>query len=271
MKSISVIATFILLSSNLLIANEIESAPHVTLTSETLNLSDLLSRVQSCTQQLLETNDESYQSDYYEFKENLLLTYAVYSLYPEETGTIEHALDESYTTLQSAIDSTKYNSLFQRSLELLTSSHPYEHETIVAQPLHGWVNSTVTDDLKSVIHETDADIVYIGDNVIQNGMLEFPHSPSHLLYRAGYAENSKPRILIVKRDKHDKHDKDSSEYKTEGGVRWHLGGKDHGKFEAYVEGEVKDKNGNYAKGKVSKDEDGEYDCDVKGGKEKKRK
>ena len=47
---------------------------------------------------------------------------------------------------------------------------------------------------------------------------------------------------------------------------------DHGKSSTYFEGEVKDKSGNYAKGKVSKEagDDG-YDCEVKAGKEKKNK
>ncbi len=87
--------------------------------------------------------------------------------------------------------------------------------------------------------------------------------------RVGYTysfQNSSPKILIIKSSE------PKSEYEAEAGVDMKLGGKDHGKTSFYLKGEVKDKNGNYVKGKVSKEEgDDGYDCEMKAGKKKEMK
>jgi hypothetical protein len=89
-------------------------------------------------------------------------------------------------------------------------------------------------------------------------------------YRIHPIQDSSPKILIIKSG--NRGSDDSLEYKLEVGRQWKFGGKDHGKSSSYFEGEIKDRNGNYAKGKVSKEEDDDgYDCNIKAGREKRNR
>jgi hypothetical protein len=272
MKSLYAIGTIVLMYSGILAANETEFKDHVPVSSETLRLSELLSYVRDTTQQLIDSDDDSRREAYYELKEGLMIVYALNRLHPEEGYTIQSALDNCYLALSNASDAASGNDhLLQHSLSLFTSSHQYEQRLQAAQSMHDWTDDAML--LLSTIETTDADIVYIQNNVSLGAEEDSPkitwYAPPRLLYRSHHMQGSSPKVLIIKNHKKSE---DSSDYKVEIGRSWKLGGKDHGKSSGYVEGQVKDKNGNYASGKVAKEEDDDgYSVDVKAGKEKKHK
>lgn len=270
MKSLCAIGSVALVCSSILSADEVKAKDHITLTSETLSLPELLSYIEDTISQLINADEETCQIAYHELKENLKIVYTLNCLHPTEATTILQVLDECYATLADAIDRNPGKGpILEQSLSLFTSGRNYDHEALTAQPLQDWTNTAPSNELKSAIETTDADLVYIQDNVSweiqEDAHMIAIRTSSRLLYSTSPSRNSTPKILIIKSD-------DSTEYKVEGGVQWKLGGKDHGKSSSYLEGEVKDKNGNYAKGKVSKEKGGDgYDCEVKAGKEKKKK
>lgn len=270
MRSLCAIAAVVLVYSSILSASEVERKDCITLTSETLSLPELLSYVEDTVSQLIHADEEVCEVAYHELGESLNIIHAFSYLHPTEAATILQVLDECYAALADAIDQNPGNGRFwEHSLSLFTSGRNYDHETFNAQSLRDWTNTATSNALKSAIETTDADLVYIQDTVlwdIHKNTFAIPiHTPSRLFYSMSPSQNSTPKILIIKSD-------DSKEYKVEGGYSWRLGGKDHGKSSSYFEGEVKDKNGNYAKGRVSKEKgDDGYDCEVKAGKEKKKK
>ena len=75
-------------------------------------------------------------------------------------------------------------------------------------------------------------------------------------------------IMFIDRKSDDASNRNTrdTEYKVEAGVRGTFGGE----IKPYIEGEVKDKNGNYAKGSVEKDKN-EYNYDFKAGSDSKKK
>ncbi len=270
MKSLYAIRAVALVCSSILSADEAQAKDHIALTSETLSLPELLSYVEDTVSQLIDADEETCRIAYHELKESLKIVYTLNCLHPTEAATILQALDECYTALADATERNPGKShIFEQSLSLFSSGRNYDHDALVAQPLQDWTNTAPSNELKSAIETTDADLVYIQDNVSWD-IQEHPHmvavrTPSRLLYSTSLSRNSTLKILIIKSD-------DSTEYRVEGGAKWKLGGPDHGKSSTYLEGEVKDKNGNYAQGKVSKEKgDAGYDCEVKAGKEKKKK
>lgn len=168
------------------------------------------------------------------------------------------------------VDKNPHNAdILQRSLSLFTSSHNYDQKVLTAQSLQDWTNIASSNQLKSTIEATDADLIYIQDNSswdLQEGTSMIAvHSPSHLLYNQRPSQHSTPKILVIKHNSDD-----SVDYEVKAGVKMRLGGKDHGKTSGYVEAEVKDKGGNYAKGKASKESgDDGYDYEIEAGKKKK--
>lgn len=257
----------------MLSANEMEMKNDVTLSSETLSLPELLSYVEDTVRQVINANDdETCQFAYHELKESLRIVYTLNYLHRHVDSTILQVLDECYADLMDAIDRdpSKAN-IVEQSLSLFASGRNYDHETLSAQSLQDWTDMASPNELKSAIEATDADLIYIQDNVLWNvGKDKFRfafNTSAPLLYSTSPSLHSSPKILIIKHKSDD-----SSEYKFEGGVKMKLGGKDHGKSSTYFEGEIKDKDGNYAKGRISKErEDDGYECDVKAGKEKKNK
>jgi len=234
-----------------------------------LSLPELLSYIEDTVSELICADEETCQIAYHELKESLKIVYTLNCLHPKETATILQALDECYATLADAIDRNpgKGHILIQ-SLFLFTSGRNYDHEALILQPLQSCVSTAPSDELKSTIETTDADLVYIQDNVPwnveQDAYMTAIYTPSRLLYSTSPSQNLTPKILIIRSG--------NSEYSARGGVDFKLGGKDHGKFSLYVEGEIKDKEGNYAKGKISKEKGSDgYDCNIEGGKEKKKK
>lgn len=267
MKSLCAIGAVALVCSSILSADEVQAKDHLTFTSETLSLPELLSYIEDTVSQLIDADEETCQIAYRELKESLKIVYTVNCLHPTEAATILQTLDECYATLADATDKNPGKGhILEQSLFLFTSGRNYDHEALTAQPLQDWTNTAPSSELKSVIETTDADLVYIQNNVSWDTRENTSaiHTPSHLLYSTSTSQNSTPKILIIKSD--------DSEYSVKGGVDIRLGGKDHGKASAYFEGEVKDKDGNYAKGKISKEKGSDgYDCNVEGGKEKKKK
>ena len=275
MKSLCTIGAIALIFSNVLSANEVEPIDYVSLSSETLSLPELLSYVEDTVWQLVNTDEETCHAAYHEFKESLKVVYTLNYLYPEDASTIVQTLDECYVDLVDAIGRRPDNNILKQSLSLFSSGRNYEHEALNVQSLQDWTNTTFSNELKSAIETTDADLVYIQDSVLCNVQKNTPtiaaYSPSRLLYGTCPSKHAIPKILIIK-DKSNKSSDRLPEYEVEVGGSMKLGGKDHGKFSGYIGGEVKDKNGNYAKGKISKEKGSDgYDCDVKAGKEKKKK
>ncbi len=268
MKSICAIGTIALVCSNVLPADEVQANDHIT--SEILSLPELLSYLEDTVSQLIDADEETCQIAQHELQESLRIIYTLSCLHPKEAANILQTLDECYANLTDAIDrNTDKRRVLEQSLSMFIFGRNYDNEALTAQPLQEWTNTAPSNKLKSAIETTEADLVYIQNNVSldtqEHTRVITIHNPSRLLYSMSPAQNSTPKILIIKSD-------DSTEYKVEGGYKWKLGGKDHGKSSAYFEGEVKDKNGNYAKGKVSKENgDDGYDCEVKAGKEKKKK
>jgi hypothetical protein len=218
--------------------------------------------IEDTVSQLINANKETCQIAYHELKESLKIVYTLNCLHPTEATTILQVLDECYATLADATEKNPSKGyIFEQSLSLFSSGRNYDHEALNAQSLQDWENTAPSNELKSAIETTNADLIYIQEHPRMTTI----RTPSCLLYSTYPLRNSAPKILIIKSD-------DSTEYKVEGGYKWKLGGSDHGKSSAYFQGEIKDKNGNYAQGKVSREkgEDG-YDCELKAGKEKKKK
>ncbi|MBS0651705.1 MAG: hypothetical protein JSR93_11140 [Verrucomicrobia bacterium] len=272
MKLLRAIRAASLICSNMLSANEMPVKDNIAITSETLSLPQLLAYIEDTVFQIITADVKTSLLAHHELKESLKIIYTLNCLYPAEVSSILQELDECYATLSVAMDRNPDKThILEQSLSLFTSGHNYDHETLNAQPLKDWTNTPTSIDLKSTLEATDADLVYIQDRMLCRAQGSIPistiHVPSRLLYSTAASQNSSLQILIIK------HKSDgSSEYKFEGGVKWKLGGEDHGKSSAYVEGEVKDKDGTYAKGKISKENgDNGYDCEVKADKEKKNK
>lgn len=255
--------------SSILSANQAETKDSFVFTSETKSLAELLSYIETTVEQLIDADDETRQYAYDELKESLKIVYTLNCLHPNENASILQVLDECYSALVDAIERNHNNiNILQESLSLFSSGRNYEPKALNIQSLEEWTNRELSNKLKLAMEANDADLIYIQNNVLldsQENVATSIHTPSRLIYSRYRSGRSSPKILIIRND-------DSTDYRTEAGVRMRLGGKDHGKISGYVEGEVKDKNGNYAQGKVSKesDEDG-YDCDVKAGKDKKKK
>lgn len=247
MKSLYAIGTIALMFSSILSANEMEPKDCVTLSSETLNLAELLSYVEDTVWQLLNADEETHHIAHHELKEGLKIVYALNCLYPEEAHTILQMLDECYVALADALDRDPDNSNILDSLLLFPSGRNYEHETLVALPLQDWTNTITSSELKSTIEAADADLVYVQNSVFQDVQKTLPtiaaYNTSRLFYSEYPSRNSIPKILIIKHKK---------EYEAKGGVEIQLGGKNHGKTSLFFEGTVKDKDG-YVKGKVSKE------------------
>lgn len=250
-------------------AHELEKHSCSTFSSEMLSLPELLSYVENTVSQLInDPDEETCQAFYYELKEGLKIIYTLNNLHPEEAGTILPVLDTCYEALATAIDTNlDKNAILQQSIELFTV---YDQllETSTAQPEYTGKNTTSAGALISAVESSDIALIYIQNNALRDvqkemSLITIPKfSPP-----VRSSPRAFPHILIIKNESEG-----STEYRAEMGVKWKLGGKDHGKSSGYVEGEVKDKHGNYAKGKVSKESgDDGYDCEVKGGKEKKNK
>jgi hypothetical protein len=270
MKLLCTVGTIALMFSSILSANEMEMKNDVTLSYETLSLPELLSYVEDTVWQIINANDETCQFAYHELRESLRIVYTLNCLHRHEASTILQVLDECYADLIDAIDRDPGRAnILEQSLSLFTSGRNYDHETLSAQSLQDWTDTAPPNELKSAIEATDADLVYIQNYVLWNvGKDEsrFAFNTSALLLYSTFPSlHSSPKILIIKHKSDD-----SSEYKLKGGVKMKLGGKDHGKISGYVEGEIKDKKGNYAGAKVSKEkEDDGYECDLNAGTEKK--
>lgn len=122
MKSLCVIGTIALTCSSVLYANEVEAEENVTLSSETLSLSELLSYVDETVCQLIDADEESSHIVYEELKESLKIVYAINCLHREEAANILQALDECYASLLNAIDRNPQNAnILTQSLTLFTS------------------------------------------------------------------------------------------------------------------------------------------------------
>lgn len=272
MKSIHVIGTLALMCSSMLFANEMED--ETTLSFEMLSLPELLSYVEDTVQLIIKADDETYQLAYYELRESLRIIYALNCLHRYEVSVILQVLDECYADLIDAIDKDPGRiNILEQSLLLFASGHNYDHPTFAAQSLQDWTNTTACNELKSAIDATNADLVYIQNNALSNVQKDIHgttiHASSRILYNVHPSRNSSPKILIIK---HDKNKEGGSEYKAKAGVEMKLGGKDHGKTSLYFEGEIKDKDGNYLKGKASKEKgDDGYNCELEAGTEKKKK
>lgn len=276
MKLLYTAGAIALMFSSIICANEVKSKDCIqciAFSCETISLHELLPYVKDAVWQLIDADEESSQDAFYELKEGLKIVYALNCLHLEEASTILQILDECYVALADAADRHPNSDILAQSLLLFTSGRNYEHETLAVQSLRDWTDTAPSNDLKSAIEATDADFVYIQENVSWNiqedtHMLA-THTPSHILYSTHPFRNSSAKILIIK---HSKNKSNDSEYSVKGGVEMKLGGKDHGKTSLYFEGEVKDKDGNYAKGRVSKEKESDgYDCGVEAGKEKKKK
>lgn len=269
MKSLYALRAVALVCSSILSADEAQAKDHIALTSEMLSLPELLSYVEDTVSQLIDADEETCRIAYHELKESLKIVYTLNCLHPTEAATILQALDECYAALADATDRNPGKShIFEQSLSLFSSSRNYEREALIVHPLEDWTATAPSCKLKSAIETTDADLVYIQDpmawDIQEDATMSAVHAPSRLFYNKSASQNAHPKILIIKSD-------DSTEYRGEAGVDIRLGGKDHGKSSFYFEGEVKDKDGNYAKGKVSKEKgDDGYDCEVRAGKEKKK-
>jgi len=270
MKSICVIGTIALMYSSVLSANEIGIENDTALSSETLSLPELLSYVEDIVGLIIDADDETCQLAYHELKESLRIVYTLNGLHQNEASTILQALDECYADLTDAIDRDPGKAyILEQSLLLFASGRNYDHETLAVQSLQDWTDMASPNELKSAIEATDADLVYIQNDVLRNarnGESRFTFNTSApLLYSTSPSLHSSPKILIIKHKSGD-----STEYKAEGRIKMRLGGKDHGKVSSELGVEAKDKNGNYAGAKVSKEkgEDG-YDVEVNAGKEKK--
>lgn len=257
--------TIALMCSNMLSANEMKN--DVTLSCETLNLTELLSYVEDIVGLIIDADDKTCQLAYHELEESLRIVYTLNCLHRREASTILQVLDECYADLIDAIDRDpgKAN-ILEQSLSLFASGRNYDHEILAMQSLQDWIDIASPNELKSAIEASDADLVYIQDNVMRNvkkGESRLAFNP--LLYNTSPSLHSTPKILIIKHKSSN-----SSEYKAEGSVKMRLGGKDHGKISSELEVTAKDKNGNHAGAKISKEkgEDG-YDVEVNAGKEKK--
>ena len=259
--------------SSVLSANEIGIENDTTLSSETLSLPELLSYVEDIVGLIIDADDETSQLAYHELKESLRIVYTLNCLHQNEASTILQVLDECYADLTDAIDKDPGKAyILEQSLLLFASGRNYDHETLAVQSLD-WTDLASPNELKSAIEATDADLVYIQNDVLRNvtkGESRLPFNISApLLYNTSPSLHSSPKILIIK---HSKNKSNDSEYRVKGGVEMKLGGKDHGKTSLYFEGEIKDKDGNYAKGRVSKEKESDgYDCRVEAGKEKTKK
>jgi hypothetical protein len=270
MKSLCAIGAVALVCSSILSADEVKAKDHITLTSETLSLPELLSYIEDTVSQLVDSDEETCQIASHELKESLKIVYTINCLHPTEAATILQVLDECYADLTDAMDRDpgKAN-ILEQSLSLFASGRNYDHETLAVQPLQDWADMALPSELKSAIEATDADLVYIQDNVMRNirkdeSRFAF-NTSAPLLYSTSPSLHSSPKILIIKHKSDD-----SSEYKVEGKVKMRLGGKDHGKISSEFGAEAKDKSGNYASAKVSKEKgDDGYDVEVNAGKEKK--
>jgi hypothetical protein len=253
MKSLYAIGIITFMFSGALSAHEMESKDCIVLSSEMLSLPELLSHIEDTVWQLVDTDEETSLLAYYELQESLKVVYAFNCLYPEEAATILQTLDECYVTLIDALDRNPDNDILIQSLLLFPSGRNYDHATLVAQPLQDWTNTITSSELKSAIETADADLIYIQDSVLQGDQKTLPtsaaYNPSRLFYNKYPSQNSVPRMLIIK------HKGDSSEYEGKVGANVKLGGKDHGKASLFFEGKVKDKNGGYLKGKISKEQD----------------
>ena len=247
MKSLYAIGAIALMFSGVLSANELEPKDCATLSSETLNLNELISYIEDNVWQLLNADEDTQQIAYHELKEGLKIVYALNWLYPEEACNILQALDECYAFISDAADRDPSNSIILDSLLLFPSGRNYEHETLLALPLQDWTTTITSSELKSAIKAEDADLVYIQNNVLIDVQRTSPTSADYDLSRIFYSghpsRNTIPKILIIKSEK---------EYEAKAGVEVKIGGKNHGDTSVFFEGSVKDKD-SYFKGKVSKE------------------
>jgi hypothetical protein len=270
MKSLYAMATVALMCFNALSANELEEKTDVSLVSETLSLSELLSYVEDTVQQLIDADDdETCQLAYHELKESLKIVYTLNCFHRQEAATILQVLDECYADLTDAIDTNpdKAN-ILEQSLSLFTSGRNYDHETLGAQPLSEWTDAAPSNEMKSTIETANADLVYIQDSVLWSAKEDMPrasvHPRSRLFYQTQHSQHTTPQILIVKNKSNS-----SAEYEVQGEIKMKLGGKDHGKVSGHIKGGVRDNKGNYAGAKISKEQgDDGYECGVEGGKKK---
>ncbi|GEM_PF-5795713 len=267
MKSLYAVGIITLMFSSTLPANEMETISDISLSSEILSLSELLSHIENTVHLVINADYETCQLAYHELKESLKIVYAFDCLLPQDASTILQVLDECYAALIDAIDNESVRTNFlEKSLSLFASERNFDHETLIVQSLQDWTGTTNSSKLKSAVESIDADLVYIPETLQWNVQKEAPKTavrqPSLILYNSYSLQNSSPKILIIKH-------KDKSKHKVEVGVDVKLGGKEHGKPTFYFEGELKDKNGNYANAKVSKEKnDDGYDCELKVGTEK---
>ncbi len=263
MKSLCVIGTIVLMCSSFLLANQAQVKDYITVDSETLSLPEMLSYVEDTVRQLIDADEQTSHDAFYELEESLKIIYTLNCLYPEQASVILQTLDECYAALADASDRDPDSDVLIQSLLLFSSGRNYEHESFVALTLQEWTNTITSNELKSAMEAADADLIYIQGIVLKNLQDDIP--PSRLLYSTCRSQHSTCKILIIKSN-------DSSEYEIRGGIDFKLGGKDHGKSSVYVEGQVKDKNGNYVKGKVSREkEDDGCQCQVEAGKKKEKK
>lgn len=221
MKSLRIMGTIALMCSNMLVANEMETHNDVTLASEILSLPELLSHVEDAVQLVIDADYETCQLAYHELKENLRIVYAINCLHRSEAAIILQVLDECYANLVDAIDRDPAKAtILEQSLSLFASGRNYDHETLAVQSLQDWTDTTTPNKLKSAIETTDADLIYIQENVQWNVQKDVARSPSLILYNTSSFQNSGPKILIIRHKEtvkleHEKDDNGKSRTKVD--------------------------------------------------------
>ena len=271
MKSLYAIGTIALMLSSTLSAHETEPEDYSDLSYASLTVPELLSYIEGTVWLLVDGDEEMCEFAHYELKESLKVIYTITQLCPEDAADILQMLDECYANLADAIDTNLDNeAILRESLLLFPSGRNYEHESFIAQPLQDLTETMASSELKSAIEAADADLIYIHESVLQEAEQTMPvlvpRNSSRLFYNKHPSRNSAPTILLIGHKS-----KESREYSGSAGVNVKIGGKKHGQVSLFAEGKVKDKNGNYYQGKISKEKkDDGYNINMEAGKKKKK-
>src|SRR5689334_9357671 len=104
MKSLYALGIIALMFSNALAANEIEPKNDISLSSEILSLSELLSHIEDTVYLVINADYETCELAYHELKESLKVVYAFNCLLSNEASSILQVLDQCYADLLDAID-----------------------------------------------------------------------------------------------------------------------------------------------------------------------
>jgi hypothetical protein len=249
---------------------------------ETVNVQELLSGIEEKTYQLatlmpwvLSENEsrehylEAYNNSLKELDESVTLLSSISSLNPGCFQLIKYSF-ENYSallleTLKNLTNDETQLAYFEDSIQLFQLQPQVNlDDFLVETSVGGFIEENLGEDEMSsdLIHtlsQTSPDIICIR-SVDKSVKLQHikPRNRSKVLYRKKISQKGVDdlEIVLIRRSDRD------PEFKGEIGIRGN--GSD---VKLYVEGEAKDKDGNYVKGDVETNRKGEYSYDVRVGKE----